>query len=406
MTKLGRLSEYIVAAALAMAAFVISPPGIELITGRAALSYRVTVISLVFVGFLLAVIVAVLARGRLRRVCFHVIAWIFPLAMLAAAELAALSVHLADRIAPLEDTALLANKAPWPTFTDASYYWTPEGFVLYRPFHVDGITFNALGLRTAMPTPKAPGEWRIAVTGGSAAWGWRVFDADTIPVRLQEILHRAGHPNVTVYNFGIGGATLKQELALLKHFRDIYAIDQVLFYTGGNDAYSDYLAAATDYAWLGHAESFELMRTAARLQAIWNEPSPQALQRLDNEILPAALRANTLSKAIVAADGYCRAEGLRCDFVLQPMMFQRKTHSGAEAAMASTLARLYPRLDVLTERIYSDAMATAPAGHIFNLSHIFDATSRPFFLDFVHLNEEGNRIVAGHVAPIISKRLP
>ena len=141
MTKLGRLSEYIVAAALAMAAFVISPPGIELITGRAALSYRVTVISLVFVGFLLAVIVAVLARGRLRRVCFHVIAWIFPLAMLAAAELAALSVHLADRIAPLEDTALLANKAPWPTFTDASS-WTPEGFVLCRPFGVDGITLR------------------------------------------------------------------------------------------------------------------------------------------------------------------------------------------------------------------------------------------------------------------------
>ncbi|MCZ7392809.1 MAG: hypothetical protein O8C56_05695, partial [Candidatus Methanoperedens sp.] len=44
---------------------------------------------------------------------------------------------------------------------------------------------NALGLRAPPPTPKAAGEWRIAVTGGSAVWGWRVLDADTIPVRLQ-----------------------------------------------------------------------------------------------------------------------------------------------------------------------------------------------------------------------------
>jgi lysophospholipase L1-like esterase len=406
MARSCRLVEYFVAAGLAVVAFAVSPIGIELVTGRGALSFRVNVISLIFVFFLIAVVAAVLARGRLRRICFHAIAWIFPLVLLAAAEMVALSIHLADRIAPLEDTSLLANKGPWPTFTNASYYHTPEGFVLYRPFHGPGITFNALGLRTAMPTPKAPGEWRVAVTGGSAVWGWHVFEADTIPVRLQEILRRTGHPNVTVYNFGIGGATLKQELALLRHFRNAYGIDQVLFYTGGNDAYLDYLAATNEGVWLGRATSFELIKTAARLQAMSSEQTQQSLQRLDEKVLPAALKMNTLHQVIVAADEYCRAAKLRCDFALQPMMFQRKTHSGAEAAMAKTLAHLYPRLDVLTERMYSDAMATAPAGHIFSLSHIFDGTSQPFFLDFVHLNEEGNRLAAEHVAPVVTARLP
>jgi lysophospholipase L1-like esterase len=410
MTRSSRRFDYILAAGFAVVAFVISPLGIELITGRPELSFRVNVISLTFTVFLLVIAAAVLAQGRLRRVFFYAIAWTFPLAALAGMEAVAVSIRLADVVAPLEDTSLLANKKPWPThlLTDASYYTTPEGFVLYHPWQGDGIAFNALGLRTAMPTPKRPGEWRIAVTGGSAAWGWFVRDADTIPVRLQEILRRAGHNNVTVYNFGIGGATLKQELALLKHFRDAYALDQVLFYTGGNDAILSYIGSTNRRfgPWAGTTVSFELIKAAVRLQAMWSEPSPQMLQWLDEKVLPPALKNNTLRKGIADADAYCRASKLLCDFALQPMMFARKTHTGAEARMQKTLARVYPRIDVLTARMYRDALAAGPAGHVFDLSHIFDQTAQPFFLDHVHLNEAGNRIAAEQVAPIVSARLP
>ena len=217
MARSGRLIEYIVAAGLAVAAFVISPLGIELFTGRADLSFRVNVISVTFDLFLIALVAAVLACGRLRRVCFYALAWIFPLVLLASVEAVALSIRLADRIAPLEDTSLLTHKGAWPAqlMSDARFYVDADGLLLYRPWQGNGITLNQLGMRTAPPTPKAPGEWRIAVTGGSTAWGWRVLDADTIPVRLQAALRRAGHANVTVYNFGIEGATLKAELALL-----------------------------------------------------------------------------------------------------------------------------------------------------------------------------------------------
>jgi lysophospholipase L1-like esterase len=399
-----------VAAALAVAALVISPLGIELITGRADLSFRVNVISLTFVVFLVAVIAALLAQGRLRRACFYAVAWTFPFAALAGMEGMAVLVQLADRVAPLEDTSLLANKAPWPThlLSDSSYYTTPEGFVLYRPWHGGGITFNTLGLRTAMPTLKAPGEWRVAVTGGSAAWGWRVVDADTIPVRLQEILRREGHNNVTVYNFGIGGATLKQELALLKHFRDSYSIDQVLFYTGGNDVFGAYLDAVNKRSgpWAGSAATFELIKVAARLQAIWSEPSAPVLQWLDNEALPAALKIDMLPQAIAEADDYCRASKLRCDFVLQPMLYERRSHTGAEARIMQTLLRVYPRIDALTARMFGDAMKFGPADRMHDFAHIFDWTEQPFFLDFIHLNEAGNRIAAERIAPIVAPGLP
>ena len=59
MARSGRLVEYFVAAGLAVVAFVISPVGIKLFTGRADLSFRVNVISLTCDLFLIAVIAAV-----------------------------------------------------------------------------------------------------------------------------------------------------------------------------------------------------------------------------------------------------------------------------------------------------------------------------------------------------------
>lgn len=108
----------------------------------------------------------------------------------------------------------------------------------------------------------------------------------------------------------------------------------------------------------------------------------------------------------MAANDYCRAAKLRCDFALQPLMSDRKVHSDGEAEMAKSLARVYPRLDVFARRMYADAMAAGPPGHIVDLTHIFDDNTTPYFLDFVHLNEAGNRIAAEHVAPIVTARQP
>ena len=405
-----RIVEYAMGAGFALVAAVISPPGLAFITGRGSLSFRVTAISAVFAIFLALLAVAALLRGRLRRLAFYGCALTFPLALLAALEAGAVAVHLADVVAPLENTALLAKKTPWPTYllTEASYYTTPDGLLLYRPWTGDGITFNALGLRTVMPSPKAEGEWRVAVSGGSAVWGWHVVDVDTIPADVQDILRREGHGKVTVYNFGIGGATLKRELALLEHFRATYGIDQVLFYTGANDVITGYIGHTNERygPWVGTTTSFELVKTAVRLQAMSRTPPPEMLRYLDEEVIPRAVAANTLRDGILAAAAYCRDSKLVCDFALQPMMFDRKSHTGAEADMARTLDRIYPRMDALAHRIYADAMAAGPPGHMFDLSHTFDNTAEPLFLDHVHLNEAGNRIAAARAAAIIAARLP
>ena len=149
MARTTRLIEYLVAAGLGVTAFIISPAGIKLLTGRADLTFRVNVVSVTCDLFLIAVIAAIIARGRLRRICFHAVAWTFPFAALAAIEAISLSIRLADRIAPLEDTSILADKGSWPAYlmSDARIY-TDNGLRLYRPWQGDGVTLNKFGLRT------------------------------------------------------------------------------------------------------------------------------------------------------------------------------------------------------------------------------------------------------------------
>ena len=207
------------------------------------------------------------------------LAWTFPLVLLAAIEIGAIAVHLADRIAPLEDLSILANKDRWPpNLMSAGRQVEKDGVWLYRRWRGDGISINELGLRTAMPSPKDAGEWQIAVSGGSAAWGWRVLDADTIPVQMQQILRKRGYSNVTVYNFAINSMAIAQELSVLKRFRDTYAIDHVVFYTGANNSTRSYMSEAVRQDRFGEllngANAFELIKVAGRLKAKVFEPPP------------------------------------------------------------------------------------------------------------------------------------
>ena len=402
-----RLKNVVAAAIIAAIALAISPIGIEWLTGRPVLTPRITTVSLTFDLFLLVVAAAILLRGRARRVAFHVGAWIFPLAALAGLEVVAIATHLADRIAPVENNSSLNNWNRWPGYLLSDGRWaTPSSDVrLYKPWRGDGIVINELGLRTAPPSPKAPGEWRIAITGGSAVWGFRVLDADTIPAQLQDMLRRT-KARVTVYNFGIEGARLASELALLKKFRAAYQLDQVIFYTGGNDVIAPYLPDMDNSKGLGWIVSdktgFELAKLARRLMVQWSKPSAAELARLDNDVLAPTLRNSPLRASVAAANAYCNEEKLRCDFILQPLIFSRQNPPAAEARLIDITDHLYPRLALLGRRLYADVMAAGLPAAIHDFSNVFNDDRRIFFIDMIHLNEAGNRHVAGQIAKVIA----
>jgi hypothetical protein len=404
-----RKGDFAVGAAIIALALAVSPIGIRLVTGRIDLSARVTVLSLAFDVFLLVLAGAALTTGRARQAFFRLLVCVSPVLLLAAIETGALAVHLADRVAPIEDLSIVANKKPWPPHLMSLGRWTVrDGVLLYQPFQADGIAINELGLRTPPPSPKKAGEWRIAVTGGSVVFGWRLLDDDTLPVQLQQILHRQGHSNVTVYNFGIDSIKIEAELDVLKRFREIYGIDQVVFFTGANDASYAYtnttLPADRASGIVSGVNAFELIKVASRLRPMLLGPSPDLLATLDNELLPELARDNTLRDGLIAAADYCRAVPLPCDFVLQPILLRRNEPRGPEIRIARTLKQLYPRYDQAFATMYGTALSTGLRVH--DSSDLFDQSVEPYFFDVAHLNEAGNRLAAERIARIVSGSLP
>jgi lysophospholipase L1-like esterase len=408
MPPFKRAADFATAAVITVIIVAISPIGIRFGTGRLDLSPRVTILSLTFDLFLLIIAGAVLTSGRIRRSFFHFLAWTIPLALLAAIEGGAVAIRLADRLAPLEDMSVLANPGDWPPhLMSVGRKVMKDGLLLYRPWRGEGITINELGLRTAPPSPKNAGEWRIAVTGGSAAWGWRMRDADTIPVQLQQILHRQGHTNLAVYNFAIDAIAIAEELAVLKRFRELYAIDHVVFYTGANDATNSYLSHAVPedrFAGpLRGVNAFELIKVAGRLNSMLVGPSPSLLATLDNETLPKLAQHNSLRDGVIAADAYCRALKISCDFFLQPMLLTRKKPRGPEIMVAQTLNQVYPRYDKVIATMYRTTVNIGLSIH--DRSDLFDDSAAPYFFDAVHVNEAGNRLAAENIAATIAAGL-
>jgi hypothetical protein len=401
-----RATDFAIGIGLAGIALVVSPVGLRIATGRLDFSLRVEVLSLTFVVFLLIWSGAFVCNGRARRAFFYLIAWSFPLTLLATIEVGAVALRLSEWIAPTEDKSILNENHPSPPYLMSGARFTKhDGFLLYKPWRGDGIAINEVGLRTKSPTPKQAGEWRIAVTGGSAVWGAYVWDVDTIPVQLQQLFDRNGHHNVSVYNFGIEGAKIAGELDLLRRFRELYSIDQVIFYTGGNDATTSYLDAMTPPetrppSLLVGGNRFELMKVISGLQAKFI--SQGLLAYIDAEVLPKLRQKNSLITGMSEARTYCRQQRLQCEFVLQPMLLLRKNPVGPEIALARSIKQLEPRWDIALQIIYQAARNSGADVHDF--SNIFDGSTQPLFVDAIHVNEPANRVIAEHLATIATGR--
>jgi lysophospholipase L1-like esterase len=398
---IGRL---VIASAFAVLSLLMSPIGIKLITGREDLTFRVNLVGLCFAAFLLVLAIAIASIGRLRQLMFYVLAIMLPAIFLAVLETAAIAVHLADRVALAEDNSVYDRPGRWPAhlMSDARMINT-DGLRLYRPWQGDGVVINDLGLRTQRPQTKQPGEWRIALTGGSTAWGYRIGDEDTIAAQLSRVLQRRGYKNVSVYNFGIEGVELKSELALLMRFREIYAIDQVIFYTGGNDVIGAYMDGRP---WPNQATGFtslELFKAWTRLAARLNSPATNLPDARDRS---QTLQSNSLSVGIVAATEYCRTVGLKCDFALQPWLFTRAHPAGTESAMRRSIEIMFPGLYELWSEMYASALTAEPADRVHDLRNALDTVDSQVFADLLHINETGNSAIGKRLEPIAAHAIP
>ena len=277
-----------------------------------------------------------------------------------------------------------------------------HSYVYWRriPFAGKYINVDERGIRrTWNASDSRANPTRIFMFGGSAMWGLGVRDDHTIASAVSRELARRGH-RVHVTNFAEDGYVSTQSLiSLILRLRSGDVPDVVVFYSGVNDVLA---ALEGRRAGIPYNE-FNRRREFARMT---EQPYRPTDPQIDDEELIRQVVDLYLGNVHVLA-----ALANQFDFQAfcywQPVGFVGKPLTKYEQ-------QSMPGLDLPGEaghrsRFFRDAyahMETRPLPkHVRNISRTFEADASPYYLDFCHLSERGNAVVARVIVEDIARSL-
>jgi lysophospholipase L1-like esterase len=316
--------------------------------------------------------------------------------------------------------------------------WHPYVQFRREPFRGKYVNINDAGLRRTWMNPAiadvpSTQRFRIFMFGGSTIWGEGVRDDGTVPSHLAKLLSTEDLP-IEVINFGETGYVNTQELlTLILRLRQNNTPNMVIFYDGINDCIASMqnrvpgnlhneanrrgefnllsnrrlLRKAYVKSELRRFEGYDRLAQAVVEQLGLQAAYPGADDH-DSPDLAALARGTidvyeeNIKLADILADHY----GFTCQFFWQPLVYTKQYLTKFEARCNDDPRRNFT-LDVYEHVRSSESLAQNPRFH--DISSVFDGVKDEMYLDFAHLREEGNAIVARemlrHVAPVIRERI-
>jgi lysophospholipase L1-like esterase len=354
-------------------------------------------------------------------ICF---ACCFTLLLLGVIELTAALIlpHLGRR-GGFDRTQL----SPYRGKSWGQQYWAEDfaaGRVSYQsyvgwkqlPYSGETITVGPDMNRATLNSDCRKDAYTVWMFGGSTMWGTGSPDWGTIPSQLAALLGQAGVP-ACVVNYGQTGWRNTQEvIELMLELKRVQAKpDLVIFYDGFNDGYSLYQSGKVDVhmnydqvreqierpsqrKFFGRLLDFLLTTHTGRL--ITGARPTRTF--LDGGLVPPhtdeALAKNDLEIAYFRNFNFVSAlaeqYGFQYAFFWQPMLFAGHKRLTEEEA---TLRRFYSsRLEGtdVQYRLMADRLRSGAPPHFRDISDVFDDVRDTIYIDFVHVDPDGNRLIA------------
>jgi lysophospholipase L1-like esterase len=320
-------------------------------------------------------------------------------------EVIARSFNLVDRLNGFPRRLYVATDDP-----DLGYRLRPNIDTQARGVHV--VT-NEYGLRgpSFRRTPAA-GTHRLLALGDSVAFGFRLEQPDTFPVRLEEELEHRDGGAWEVINAGVEGYNTRNELAFLRSSLLDFQPDTIVLVFNLNDY--DYGPVMGPLGVLTldqsqrvrsdslsiQSEFFLLLRWLVATQGkVWTGDSPptpspgdqQAFDPFDRYV--SALRKQyyrdpnderwpAMVEALRAMAELCRKRGIRLLVAIVP--------DGDQIGVAAPDLTPQHKLLELCTQLGLDCLDLQPS--------FTAAGAEPLYLDIMHPNAEGQRIMARDVA--------
>lgn len=296
-----------------------------------------------------------------------------------------------------------------------------ESYVYWRrrPFSSQYINVDAAGIRKTSPglTP-APGQSvsRVFVFGGSTTWGEGARDEGTVPSFLAQALAARGVV-ADVVNHGEGGYVSTQELiALLRELHRGNVPDIAVFYNGLNDRYSTAQsgeAGIPQNEWNRRAE-FNL--SARRIQVyLLALAGPRTGLNTVRLLYRLAERAEAgagpalhegLAREVVdvylanvrAIAGLGAVYGFTPVFYWQPTLYNKGSLTAFEQILKDTQPGHFESFFTDVQNLLNPEVNRLDPIRFHDISTLLSGHDGPLYIDFSHLSEDGNRLIAERIA--------
>ncbi len=297
--------------------------------------------------------------------------------------------------------------------------WEPYVYWRRRPFSSEYINVDSEGIRRTVPSLYAmEGQTpsRIFVFGGSTTWGEGARDEATVTSFLAQELERLGVAS-EVINYGEGGYVFTQELiALLRELHRGNVPDVAVFYNGLNDRYSAAQsgeAAIPQNEWNRRAEfnlsgrkiqvyllalagprtGLQSVRLLSRLvRGDQHHSAPELPQGLAQEVVDAYM------VNVRTIQGLAESYGFKALFYWQPVLYNKMQLTPFEQILKETQPAHFEAFFSEVQSLLDQALEAQVYAGFCDIKDLFGSHSGPLYVDFSHLSEEGNRLIAERIA--------
>lgn len=320
----------------------------------------------------------------------------------------------------VEGDRRLINKLECLGFQEAiDYVWIEHPYIFYNFSRNEMLDMN-LGYTYKMnaeyPGIKVLGnnyadDYKIAVLGGSTTDS----EACTITSWVDFLYSKCEKYNVTIFNGGTDGYTSTMEL--IKLLRDILSLnpDMVLVYDGVNDAVK-LTEKPYEFMYLKRVLSFAGARQSQKggtVRQAYNSAWSRSWARVadGNECQINSGAAESRNSFEIWLDNMelmyaiAHSKGIRFFSFLQPMLLSKKesalTLRDQSWINAEYICRHQRGIDAQKNfrKMMAERKVEETHDYMYDLSAIFD--TEDVYMDFCHVYEKGNRIIAEKIWEII-----
>ena len=259
-------------------------------------------------------------------------------------------------------------------------------------------------------------------------WGTGARDDYTIPSALSKMLAQVFPSRVRVTNFGQGGYVNTQEMILL--FRELQRgsrPDILIFYDGYNDTFAAFQNRAAgmpqnenkriqefnilnrsrtrDFFWevLKRSNLYNLME-GVHTKLFGTKPLPPLSPEMQSQLVVGVLKNYSMNKTIVEA--VAEKMGFLPVFYWQPTPYTRTNRNDFEESWLKD-----PAQEHFFDDVYA-AVRRSPLetnGSFHDISDIFQGYVGTLYIDYAHITERGNEIIARRmfqdVRPLVAREI-